>query len=585
MLIAQAPCNISLNQYLYSISPSKEGFSLAPSPKPFPADLTLSLLGEDQFRNFDEKKQSLYIRISSLFHINKKYLLKKCKLKGLNLINQRNVDSTTVIDLINQLFDVSRARVFLETLAFYEKYKEVEELLPDQIELIEFANKFSYGGPYKAYSEPHTSRCSMQASELADGGWKAKDKIMVISKQRFNTIFRPQNLEEQKDSREYRALIINVNSSGHLSVDGNYNYHIYNKELVNQELKIRDKCKHPSILPYPEYFIVGNDPQSPTRDIGVLKMKHQLTLKDEMFKRKKMSSDFILQTLGEAAGAIASLHNEGIFHRDIRPVNFVYEKNRLKLANFQFSTSEASWDKNSLIGNIRFLSPEACLDGENTEKMDIWAFGLVMYALLNPKHKFPGFVREFLPDAIKSYRSLKQKISPETMIPLELLFKNRPETKTETEEKLRSLIAACLSLNPDDRPSANDVLNVLIKLRIARIENCLLQNMNMPKVINRIILDYDKPPLVQKTIKNGQSHSVVPCYFVNPEDKLQSHNSSPVNDGVAQISHNSPVKFTGNPISFFPGRISPSLQNLFLGRDTAERILKPKPSKLAPHAR
>lgn len=585
MFFAQIPSIISLNDYLYSITPTKEGFSLTPNPKPFPADLTLSLIAENQFKNFNKKKQSRYLRISSLFHINKKYLLMKCNSKGLNLAKQLTYDSSTIINLINQLFDASRAKAFLETLALYETHKEVEKLLPDQVELIEFSKKFSYGGPFKPYSSLLSSRCTSHAAELADGGEERQDKIKVLSKQGFTAIFRRQIPAEVNDfGRMYEVLSVRVNSSGKLSVDTNQIYHSYdNKEITFKELRIREKCKHPSIIPYSEIFIVGNDSQSPKMEIGVLKSKHLYTLKDKISDAKEFSLNFILQTLGEAAEAIASLHNEGIFHGDIRPANLVYENNRINLANFQFSDS-MSWSEgeDSLFGNTRFLPPEACLDGEQTEKMDIWAFGLVMYVLLNPKHRLPSFVRNCIPDAKKAYQLLKKKLSPETVIPLQLLFKDWPEANIETEKNLQTLIAACLNTNPDKRPSANDVLNVLIELKIALIEN-YLHNERVPKIIYKVILDYDKP-VVQKARNAAESHGLVPCYFLNPEDRWQSRNSSPVYFGASQSPHFSPLKFTDNLVSLYPGRISPSIKNFYLSHAAVEPIIRPKPLKPEEHS-
>eukprot|EP00831_Metopus_contortus_P039529 TRINITY_DN3097_c0_g1_i3.p1 TRINITY_DN3097_c0_g1~~TRINITY_DN3097_c0_g1_i3.p1 ORF type:complete len:206 (+),score=25.75 TRINITY_DN3097_c0_g1_i3:145-762(+) len=67
-------------------------------------------------------------------------------------------------------------------------------------------------------------------------------------------------------------------------------------------------------------------------------------------KQVKVDKDMLCEVLYQSSLAIATAHQQGIFHGDIKPKNMLYNGNTLKLINFNTSIK---WDSESLINKYR----------------------------------------------------------------------------------------------------------------------------------------------------------------------------------------------------------------------------------------
>ena len=98
--------------------------------------------------------------------------------------------------------------------------------------------------------------------------------------------------------------------------------------------------------------------------------------------------------LEQVMSSIAYCHNNGICHRDLKPENLLYlnvgpEKNNpIKVIDFVLSqfTKEKLKTK---VGTAYYISPEV-LNGDYTEKCDIWSAGVILYIFLSGDPPFNG---------------------------------------------------------------------------------------------------------------------------------------------------------------------------------------------------
>ncbi|MCP4540926.1 MAG: protein kinase [Chloroflexi bacterium] len=96
----------------------------------------------------------------------------------------------------------------------------------------------------------------------------------------------------------------------------------------------------------------------------------------------------------DLADALTRAHRLDIIHRDLKPANVLLaEDGTPRLTDFgiaHIADSPRLTQTGMLIGTVDYLSPEAC-QGETLDgRVDIWAFGVMMYEMLTGERPFTG---------------------------------------------------------------------------------------------------------------------------------------------------------------------------------------------------
>ena len=107
-----------------------------------------------------------------------------------------------------------------------------------------------------------------------------------------------------------------------------------------------------------------------------------------------MSHFQIKNVLAGIIDAVDYLHSMNIVHRDIKPENILQsERGEFKLCDFGFS-AKVGYIKGKLhrrqtyCGTPEYFAPEIINGQEQTEKVDIWTIGVLIYELLHHKAPF-----------------------------------------------------------------------------------------------------------------------------------------------------------------------------------------------------
>jgi serine/threonine-protein kinase len=152
-------------------------------------------------------------------------------------------------------------------------------------------------------------------------------------------------------------------------------------------------------------------------------------------------------TIGAAvAGALAAAHTSGVVHRDVKPGNVMLTPNGVKILDFGISavTGEPDDDETgATFGTPAYVAPER-LDGKPAEPAtDVYGLGVLLFEMVTGQPPYPVDTWEELARA----RAGEVTALPETL-----------------PRRFRELVARCLVDEPDRRPTAAEVAEILSEL-------------------------------------------------------------------------------------------------------------------------
>jgi serine/threonine protein kinase len=208
---------------------------------------------------------------------------------------------------------------------------------------------------------------------------------------------------------------------------------------------------HPSIVRYREHFDT----------IDALYIITELLrgpdLLSDILHRRSYSEEAARAVLTQLLSGLSHLHRKGIVHRDVKLENIVLvdeEEGSLAVRIIDFGLAEQSTDAKKLFndccGTPLYAAPELLRpEAVHGEGVDIWAAGVVLYALLSGNFPFFGQSLENLQCAI-----LRGDVDFTC-----------PVWKTRTAGA-KSLVRWMLTLDPGTRPSAEVLLRHPWLLRV-----------------------------------------------------------------------------------------------------------------------
>ncbi|KAG9066435.1 hypothetical protein KI688_001661 [Linnemannia hyalina] len=144
----------------------------------------------------------------------------------------------------------------------------------------------------------------------------------------------------------------------------------------------------------------------------------------------------------EVLQALGYLHKHGIIHRDIKAANILLtDEGRVQLCDFGVAgqVTMNSLKRNSFVGTPYWMAPEVIREGQTYDfKADIWSFGITIYEIATGN---PPFADQ---DPMRAV----------TLIP-----KSRPaQLEGDWSPAMKEFVALCLHEEPNERPSAEDLL-------------------------------------------------------------------------------------------------------------------------------
>jgi serine/threonine protein kinase len=162
----------------------------------------------------------------------------------------------------------------------------------------------------------------------------------------------------------------------------------------------------------------------------------------------------------DIARGLATLHAAGFAHRDIKFDNVMLEFDkesgefkRAVIIDFGFTMRVSDVPHGSIQGSILYAAPEIVQKGVLSEKVDIWAFGVMLFFLLHGYYPIWSNKKDPHAESWEVYQKL-QKLTESPELPI----------YTEGNKYvnfLRMICARCLEFHHSARPSAEELLALL----------------------------------------------------------------------------------------------------------------------------
>ena len=179
-----------------------------------------------------------------------------------------------------------------------------------------------------------------------------------------------------------------------------------------------------------------------------------------------ITPEVLLPLLTQIARALSSAHDAGIIHRDIKPENImIRDDGYVKVLDFGLAcweeqkegdstTAETRTLSGSLVGTLRYMSPEQATGVRPSASTDIFSLGIVTYELVTGRHPFEA------PSELEALQAIcaRQLLSPRHWIP------GIPST-------LENLILQMLDRTPRLRPTAADIVRILEEVDVRSLSN------------------------------------------------------------------------------------------------------------------
>ena len=173
---------------------------------------------------------------------------------------------------------------------------------------------------------------------------------------------------------------------------------VLNGRLLLREVDVLKHLSHPNIVRVFEFF------EDLLHYYIVMELCSGCELFDLVLQSTHLDETKAARILEQLLSAVSYCHSLSIVHRDLKPENIMVEDRAgeafVTLIDFDSATFFAvSHEVHGAYGTVFYMAPEV-IQGDYTEKCDVWSIGVIMYVLLSGRPPFWGYTDRVIRAAI-----------------------------------------------------------------------------------------------------------------------------------------------------------------------------------------
>lgn len=216
------------------------------------------------------------------------------------------------------------------------------------------------------------------------------------------------------------------------------------RERFLREVKYSRRISHPNVIRIHDMLIKDN--------LSAISMEYfESRGIDEFLREKKcFGTREGLNILLQVANGMAAAHNQEVIHRDLKPSNILMnEKGLVKIVDFGIASVSSTTDKTltktgSIIGTPAYLSPERAKGLEADHRSDIYALGIIAYAMFAGQLPYTGepmsLLFQHLEGKAVPAHEVRKEIGPRVSLLIQKMMAVELEDRLQTMEDVAEAI-------------------------------------------------------------------------------------------------------------------------------------------------
>lgn len=220
-----------------------------------------------------------------------------------------------------------------------------------------------------------------------------------------------------------------------------------------------------------QIYFIGQENDQP---FFVMEFVEGESLSGLLKREGRLQPEVALKILHQTAQGLATAHDRGVIHRDIKPGNLMLgSRGQVKIADFGIALATQDLSKKltstgEFVGTPGYLSPEVCLGKPVDQRSDIFSLGIVLFEMLSGKTPFSdesplGLMLEVVKAEIPDVRQLNEAVDSQAAALLARMLAKDPAERFQSCHDLAAalqahpLVAQTGPLRlPAARPAASD---------------------------------------------------------------------------------------------------------------------------------